>query len=133
MIIQLDSATAETTGAARHSLEALARSWGQEITAAPDQAAAAAGPGHGAGDDGKVIDPAAVASLVLSIPSTALAVADLADRIRKRRRAADLIDQARQLAAREVTVYLISSGRTTELSTLDPDQLLDLAGQDPAS
>jgi len=91
MIIQLDSATAETTGAARHSLEALARSWGHEITAdAMD--AAAAGPGHGAGDDGKVIDPVAVASLVLSIPSAALAVADLADRIRKRRRAADLID-----------------------------------------
>ena len=131
MIIQLDSTTAEDTGAARHSLEALARGWGQEITAAPDRAAAAAGTGHG--DDGKVIDPVAVASMVLSIPSAALAVADLADRIRKRRRAADLIGQARQLAARHVTVYLISPGRTVELSTLDPDQLLDLAGQDPAS
>ena len=45
----------------------------------------------------------------------------LADRIRKRRRAAGLIGQARQLAARQVTVYLISPGRTTELSTLTPD------------
>lgn len=129
MIIRLDSATAEDTGAARRSLEALARSWGQEITGTPDQAAA----GAGDRDDGKAIDPVAVASLVLSIPSAALAVADLADRIRKRRRAADLIDQARQLAARQVTIYLISPGRTTDMSTLGPDQLLDLAGQDPAS
>ena len=130
MIIQLDSATTGSTGAARHSLEALARSWGHEIIVPPAEAAAAARTGH---DDGKAIDPVAVVSLVLSLPSAALAVADLADRIRKRRRAADLIDHARQLAARQVTIYLISPGRTTDLSTLTPDQLLDLAGQDPAS
>jgi hypothetical protein len=75
----------------------------------------------------------AVASLVLSLPSAALAVADLAGRIRKRRRAAELIGQARQLAGRQVTVYLMSPGSAVELSTLTPDQLLDLAGQDPAS
>jgi hypothetical protein len=39
------------------------------------------------------------ASLVLSIPSAALAVTDLADRIRKRRRATELIDHAQQVAA----------------------------------
>ena len=131
MIIQLDSATTENTGAARHSLEELARSWGHEITEAPAEATPAARAGR---DDGKAIDPVAVASLVLSVPSAALAVADLADRIRKRHRAADLIDHARQLAAREqVTIYLISPGRTTELSTLTPDQLLDLADEDPDS
>jgi hypothetical protein len=70
---------------------------------------------------------------VLSVPSAALAVADLADRIRKRRRAADLIDHARQQAARQVTIYLITPGRTTDLSTLTPDQLLDLADEDPDS
>ena len=75
----------------------------------------------------------AVASLVLSIPSAALAVTDLADRIRKRRRATNLIDQARQLAAQQVTVYVMSPGHTVELSTLTPDQLLDLADQGPAS
>ena len=41
---------------------------------------------------------------MLSIPSAALAVADLADRIRKRRRATELIDHAQQLAAQQVTV-----------------------------
>jgi hypothetical protein len=56
-------------------------------------------------------------------------VQDLADRIRKRRRAKELIDQAQQLAAQQVTVSLTSQGRTVELRTLDPDQLLDLAGQ----
>ena len=105
MIIQLDSATTDNADAARRSLEELARSWGHEITQAPAEATSAARPGH---DDGKAIDPVAVASLVLSIPSAALAVADLADRIRKRRRAAELIDHARQLAARQVTIYLIS-------------------------
>ena len=35
MIIQLNSATAENTGAARRSLEELARSWGHEITESP--------------------------------------------------------------------------------------------------
>ena len=41
MIIQLESATTETTGAARRSLEALTRSWGHEIAAAPGEAATA--------------------------------------------------------------------------------------------
>ncbi len=70
---------------------------------------------------------------MLSIPSAALAVLDLADRIRKRRRAAELIDHAQQLATQQVTIYLISQGRTVELRTLTPDQLLDLADEDPAS
>ena len=130
MIIKLDSATTENTGAAKRSLEALARSWGHEITGAPAGATTAADTIH---DDGKVIDPVAVASLVMSIPSAVLAVADLADRIRKRRRATELIGQAQQLAARQVTVYLMSPGRAVELSTLTPDQVLDLAGEDPAS
>ena len=85
-------------------------------------------------DGGKVIDPVSVAALVVSIPSAALAVLDLADRIRKRRRAQELIDHARQLAARQVTVCLMSPGRVVELRTLGPDQLLDLmADEDPAS
>jgi len=128
MIIQLESATAENVAAARRSLQTLAQGWGQEVAEAPAEAAARTG--HD--DDGKVIDLVAVASLVLSIPSAALAVADLADRIRKRRRAAELIDHAQHLAAQQVTIYLMSPGRAVELSTLTPDQLLDLAGNDPA-
>jgi hypothetical protein len=61
-------------------------------------------------------------------------VADLADRIRKRRRAGGLIDRAQQLAARQVTITLISPGHVTELRTLTLDQLLDLqTTEDPAN
>lgn len=84
-------------------------------------------------DNDKIIDPVSIAILVMSIPPALLAVRDLADRIGKRRRAKELIDQAQQLAARQVTVYLVTPGRTVELHTLTPDQLLDLADDDPAS
>ena len=132
MIIQLEGATAGNVAAAKRSLEAIAQSWGHEIAETPAEATAAAATIHG--HDGKVIDPASVAALVLSIPSAALAVLDLADRIRKRRRAKELIDHAQQLAARQVTVCLMSRSRTVELRTLAPDQLLDmLAGEDAAS
>jgi hypothetical protein len=73
-----------------------------------------------------VIDPVSVAALVVSIPSAALAVLDLADRIHKRRRAKELIDHARQLATQQVTVYLMSQSHPVKLTTLVPDQLLDL-------
>jgi hypothetical protein len=44
-----------------------------------------------------------------------------------------LISRARADGAR-LAVYLIAPGRAVELSTLTPDQLLDLqAGEDPAS
>jgi hypothetical protein len=130
MIIQLESATTENLGAARRSLKALGQDWGHEITEAPGEAAPAARTARG---EGKIIDPVSIAILVMSIPPAVLAVRDLADRIRKRRRAADLIGQARQLAGRQVTVYLVTPGRTVDLTTLTPDQLLDLAGEDPAS
>jgi hypothetical protein len=129
MIIQLESATAENVQAARRSLQALAQGWGQEVAEAPAEAAAP----RTTHDDGKAIDPVAVASLVLSIPSAALAVADLADRMRKRHRATELIDHAQHLAAQQVTIYVMSPGRTDDLRSLSPDQLLDLAGDDPAS
>jgi hypothetical protein len=122
MIIQLESTSPENTGTARHSLTALARSWGQDTTQAPAQAPTTAQ------RDGKIIDPVSLATLIISIPSAALAALDLADRITKRRRAAELIDHARQ----HVTLSLTIPARTIELSTLDPDQLLDLiALEDP--
>jgi len=123
MIIQLDSATAENVEAARRTLEALAHSWGHEMREAPANTPEAAA---AARNDDKVIDPVAVAALVVSIPSAALAVLDLTDRLHKRRRAKDLIDHAQQLAAQHVTVCLMSHSRPVELTTLAPDQLLDL-------
>src|SRR5690242_11880404 len=96
MIIHIDSVTAENAETAKRSLEALARDWGCEIVQAPAETATAAGT---TGRDEKGLDPVAVTSLVLSIPPAALAVQDLADRIRKRRRAKELIDQAQHLAA----------------------------------
>jgi hypothetical protein len=131
MIIQVDSRSAENAEAARSSLNALARDWGCEVAEAPAQTAATAAT---TGRDERIIDPVSVASLVLSIPSAALAVQDLADRIRKRRRAKDLIDQAQRLAAQQVNVSLVSRTSNVEISTLTPDQLLDvLAGEDPAA
>jgi len=131
MIIQLEGPATGNTQAAQRSLEALARRWGYEITQAP---AGALPPATSHDENSKVIDPVSVAAAVLSIPSAALAVLDLADRIHKRRRASELIDHAQQLAAQHVTVRLITQGHTAELSTLAPDQLLDLlAGEDPPS
>jgi len=128
MIIQVDSRSAENAEAARSSLQALARDWGCEVAEAPPETAATTD------RDERIIDPVSVASLVLSIPSAALAVQDLADRIRKRRRAKDLIDQAQHLAAQQVNVSLVSRTSTVEISTLTPDQLLDaLASEDPAT
>jgi hypothetical protein len=123
MIIQLESATAENVETARHNLEALAHSWGHEMTETPAHTPEAAA---AARHDDKVIDPVSVAALVVSIPSAALAVLDLADRIHKRRRAKELIDHARQLATQQVTVYLMSQSHPVKLTTLAPDQLLDM-------
>jgi len=131
MIIQLESATAEDTAMARRSLEELAHSWGEAITDTDAGPPESGSTGRG---DGKVIDPVALATLAVSIPSAALAVLDLADRIRKRRRAGELIDHAQHLAGQQVTIYLIAPDRTVELRTLTPDQLLDLlSGDHPAS
>jgi hypothetical protein len=123
MIIQLESATSENVETAKRNLEALAHSWGHEMIKAPANSPDAAA---AARNDDKVIDPVSVTALVVSIPSAALAVLDLADRIHKRRRAKELIDHAQQLATQQVTMCLMSHSRAVELTTLAPDQLLDL-------
>jgi hypothetical protein len=132
MIIQLEGATAENVDAAKRTLQAMAHSWGYEIAQLPAEATTAAATTHN--DDDKAIDPVSMAALVLSLPSAATAVLDLADRIRKRPRAKELIDHAQQLADQQVTVTVISQSRSVELRGLGPDQLLDLlADEDPAS
>jgi hypothetical protein len=125
MIIQIEGPNSQSVEAATHSLEAMTRNWDHDITHIPVLPAEAA-PARG---DRKVIDPVSVAALARSIPPALLAAADLADRIRKRRRASELIDQTRQFAAQQVTIYLISPDTATELRGLTADQLLDLASQ----
>jgi hypothetical protein len=54
--------------------------------------------------------------------------------VQNRRRAKELIDHAQRLAAQQFTVRLISQNRPLELTTLTPDQLLDLlTNEHPAS
>ena len=131
MIIQLESGAAKNIDAAEKSLAALSRSWGQDLTEAPTNTGEAT---ERADHDEKVIDPLSLTALVVSLPSAALAVVDLADRIRKRRRAQEMIDHARQLAAQHVTTCLLTQQRPIELADLDPDHLLDLlAAETPAS
>jgi len=127
MIIQLDGGTADDVETARCHLEALARSWGLEMIEVPANTSEAAATAR---HDDKVIDPVSLAALMVSIPSAALAVLDLADRIHKRRRAKELINHAQQLAAQHVTVSLLSPRHRVELTTLTPDQLLDLLADD---
>ena len=127
MIIQLEGPATGNVETAQRSLEALAHRWGYDIAQSPDGAL----PSATGQQDSKAIDPVSVAAAVLSIPSAALAVVDLADRIRKRRRASELIDHAQQLADQHVTVRVISQGYLGELRTMAPDQLLELlAGED---
>lgn len=128
MIIYIQSPTADNLEVARSSLEAMAHGWGHDVADAPAEAAPSAD--H---DAGKAIDPVTLASLVLSIPSAALAVFDLGDRIQKRRRAKELIGHAQQLAAQQTTLLLTHHSRTIEIRALDPDQLLDILDGDDES
>jgi len=127
MIIRVEGSDAEQIAAARHRLEQLGQRWGLDLkeTTAPASSSA-----EGRHDNNKVIDPVSLAALALSIPSAALAVIDLTDRIKKRRRAEQLIEQAAQLATQHVTITLISQRGALELAGLQPDQLLDLFAAD---
>jgi hypothetical protein len=127
MILQLDGASSDDIQAGKNELATLAASWGHELT---DDLALRESSGTGDREE-RVIDPVSLTALVVSIPSAALAVLDLADRIRKRRRAKGLIDHTRQLAARHVSVYVMGQHAPIEISALDPDQLLDLLADKP--
>ncbi|MEU5294057.1 hypothetical protein [Streptomyces umbrinus] len=123
MIIEFVGADVE---AARKSVAALTSSWGYQPEPAPT-----AEPAND--PDTKGVDPVAVTSLLVSIPSAMLAVADIADRIRKRRRAGELIERAQQLAAQQAAVRLVREDRSVDLATLTPDQLLDLIADEPSA
>ncbi|MEK2491065.1 hypothetical protein WN990_16040 [Kitasatospora purpeofusca] len=121
MIIEFAGPGAE---AARESVAAVTADWGHPADTTASTATVT-------GPDTKGIDPVAVMSLLLSVPSSALAVADIADRIRKRRRAGELIEQARQLSTEQTTTRLVLADRSVDLATLTPDQLLDLVSDEP--
>jgi hypothetical protein len=130
MIIQVDGASAEDVAAARRSLEGLVGGWGVEVAEVPAETT-----GGAQGDDrSDKVDPVALASLVIStalaIPSAVLAVKDLADRMRKRRRAKELIDRVQELGDRRVSVLLVKETQTIEIRGLDPDRLLELLADD---
>lgn len=124
MIIRLDGGTAEKRQAAKQELASLTEGWGHELTneSTAIQAPATEQDRH----DDRVIDPVSLTALIVSLPAAALAVHDLADRVRKRRRAHELIDHARHLAEQQVIVWLISQDRQIEISSMDPDHLLEL-------
>lgn len=128
MIIRIDSNTTDAATAARHDLAELARSWGHELT--EQSRISDTDP---ASNTDKAIDPIALASMVLSIPSAALAVTDIADRIHKRRRARRLIDHAQQLDNHHTTVTLLTPEGPRELAHLGPDQLVDLVTDEDAA
>ncbi|MEV7287093.1 hypothetical protein AB0O01_21420 [Streptomyces sp. NPDC093252] len=119
MIIEFVGADAE---AAEKSVAALISGWGYQPE--PVSAAEPLVPGP----DTKGIDPVALTSLIVSIPSAMLAVADITDRIRKRRRAGELIEHAQQAQAQ---ARLVIGDRSIDLATLTPDQLLDLIADEP--
>ena len=127
MIVRLEGADRAEIDAAGQEIVELACGWGQVASEVPAEEATRADR-----EGGKVVDPVAVASMVLSIPSAALAVGDLADRIRKRRRAQELIDQAERLADERVSVRVVTRARTVEVRGLDPDRLLELLAAEDA-
>lgn len=127
MIIQVEGGSAEDVAGAKRALTELADGWGLRL----DDAASF--PAEKDRDDGagtRGADPVALASLIVALPSAALAVADLADRIIKRRRARELTDKAESLSGKGVTVFLVTETRKAELRTLTPDEVVDLAAEE---
>lgn len=107
---------------AANQIRAVASGWGGGVNVAP------AGEGDVPDSARKMVDPVAVAALIISIPAALLAVTDLADRIAKRRRAAQLASTCPKPDA-TVRAYLIIDGQLLVLETIEPDQLLGLANQ----
>ena len=128
MILQLDGGSSDDIKTAKRELATLAASWGYELN--NDTAAVPEPTGRGDREE-RIIDPVSLTALIVSLPSAALAVLDLADRIHKRHRAEELIGHAQQLAARHVCVYVMAQRAPVEISALDPDQLLDLLADKP--
>ncbi|MGI5507178.1 hypothetical protein [Lentzea sp. CA-135723] len=120
MIIRIESATDDGLASAKSSLDKLVGAWGYQTRETPLSAEGSAP------EDKKAVDPVAVAALIVSIPSAALAVTDLADRILKRRRAQELIDEIKRELDGKTTLELITDDGPRDITELSPDQVLDI-------
>jgi hypothetical protein len=83
----------------------------------------------------KVIDPIALTGVILAIPGAILAVMDLVDRIRKRKKAQALIDAA-QRVSNETNVQVnivLPQGTIRRLDQITADELLDVAVKQTAA
>ncbi|MBB4268274.1 hypothetical protein [Roseospira visakhapatnamensis] len=120
---RVDGAESETV--APMVADALKRAFGeapavQPVTSPPD------GPHR---DLGTAI---AIATLVLTLPSAALAVADLVERRKRKDQADQLLETLRALSKdRSVSIRLDIADRTVSVSDLTADTLLDLADRTP--
>lgn len=120
MILTIDAPDESASTEAASRLCRLAESWNVHAAVQQEHRAKHS---HAAKD----IDPVTVAALVISMPGALLHVADLVDRIRKRKRAGQLIEEAKQLRDLNVTVNFINSTNVVSLADLSADQLLELA------
>jgi len=78
----------------------------------------------------KSIDPVAVGALIAAIPPALLAIADLADRIKKRRAAQKLIDDAKHLqSTKKVQIHLLVENVATPLEKVTADILIETANR----
>jgi hypothetical protein len=76
----------------------------------------------------KAIDPISLAALIVAIPAAVLSAWDLGDRIKKRKRAETLLQEAKRLRVeKRVETYVVTLEGPKALDTLDPDRLLELA------
>ncbi len=123
MIIKLVPASpAGDCEAAAHALEAVVHAWDKQLAVSRRELREASA------EERKAIDPVSVATLILSIPSAALAVLDLTDRIGKRQRARQIIVKAGELrAGGDAQVYIVTAQGAIPLGGMRPDDLLDLA------
>lgn len=122
MMIELTTGTSDSAAVvdAADTLAALIGSWDTAVTIGR--------PTPPPASSDKAIDPISVAALVLSVPSALLAVIDIADRISKRRRAKQLVEQAQTIRdTTDVRVHVVVGGTRRPLDEVDPDDLLEEA------
>jgi len=76
----------------------------------------------------KAVDPIALGALILAVPAAILAVADLADRIKNKKKLDRVLEkiQKRVVQKKEVTVKIIyPNGMIKDISSVDSVEILD--------
>jgi hypothetical protein len=79
----------------------------------------------------RIIDPISIGALILAIPGAILAVMDITDRIRKRKKAQSLIEMTKRLKSENdvQTSIVMVDGSLRSLDQLTADGLLELGDQ----